>query len=137
MPWRFWLGGLALMALVGCASAPPSVSEIQSRCVSDPEWPSDLARPEALYAPQPEPLRVNGTLVVCVELQIDETGRVSEVTVLETNSKAFAGRSAETLKTWRFEPARRGTTPVTVPYRVTVVSRVTTIGVSPVRLPIH
>ncbi len=66
----------------------------------------------ALPAYPPQALAERITANVVVELDIDETGHVTGARVLEPAGNGFDEAAVAAVKTWTFEPARQGTTPI-------------------------
>lgn len=120
MKWML-LPIVVVILLSGCATSANEKSDLQSYCPA-PEWPSDLTKPKKLSGMNPPPANRFGVTRACLEVQIDEAGKVTGVEVIRADSPDFGSASATVLRQWQFEPARRGSTPVAVTYHVTVKS---------------
>ena len=102
------------------SSQPPAAAE--SRDASGVR--AEIVPPRAIESPAPdwnrlpgrEPRGNSGTYA----LRIDETGQVTEVHVVRSADPASDALVIETLRHWRFEPARRDGTAVPVRWQVTV-----------------
>jgi hypothetical protein len=67
----------------------------------------------------PYPAAATGDAVVLLELVVEKDGTVSSAAVIE-GAAPFAEQARRTVLTWRFEPARRGETPVAARIRAKV-----------------
>ena len=95
---------------------------------SEPEGPihvgGDVQAPVRKYSPQPSyteiarKARVQG--VVIVQAIIDKQGNVTNVKVLKGLPMGLDKSAADTIKSWRFEPATLNGKPVDVYYNLTV-----------------
>lgn len=95
---------------------------------SEPEGPihvgGDVQAPVRKYSPQPSyteiarKARVQG--VVIVQAIIDKQGNVQNVKVLKGLPMGLDKSAADTIKSWRFEPATLNGKPVDVYYNLTV-----------------
>lgn len=94
--------------------APPEVLRVGSR----------IARPRQLHAPHPvypelaQRAGVQGTVIL--EVQLDERGRVSEVTVLRGQRFGLTEAAVAAVSRWRYEPAHLGGRAVPVLMTVTI-----------------
>lgn len=82
----------------------------------------DMTPPRAKYSPDPEfpelaPDAEQRGLVVML-VGVNEKGRVAPVRVLRSSGDAFEKSAVETVKKWKFKPARKDGKPV--PVQVTV-----------------
>lgn len=83
-----------------------------------------IARPKQLFAPLPaytevaRRARIEG--IVILEVRLDETGRVDDVTVLRSLGFGLAESAAAAVSRWRYEPARLGDRAVPVLMTITV-----------------
>ncbi len=84
----------------------------------------ELAPPRAIFAPQPvypESARRAGIQgAVVLELLIDRSGAVAEVTVVHGQPLGMTDEAVKAARRWRFEPSTFGGRPVNVVYRLTV-----------------
>lgn len=80
--------------------------------------PVKVYAPEPLYTEEARAARVQG--VVIVRAIVDAEGTVRDVEVLKGLPMGLDQRTVETVREWRFEPARRNGEPVPVFYNVTV-----------------
>lgn len=84
----------------------------------------DVTAPRAVLKEPPaytEPARkerIQG--VVVLQLVIDEAGRVAEVDALKGLPHGLTESAIETVKRWKFEPARHDGKPVSVLYNITI-----------------
>jgi Ca-activated chloride channel family protein len=90
------------------AVAPPSFRDpVTGAMVSGP----GVVGPRAVYSPTPtypqSALKDRITGQVFMEAVVDEAGRVQSVRVTRSLRQDLDDSAVETLKTWRFEPARR------------------------------
>jgi TonB family protein len=101
------LGGAVVTAAPVLGAQPESVAVTPPRLVNAPA----VALPDGQAPAEP--------VVVELELTIDETGHVSAARVAVTGGERFDQKALEAVKTFEFEPARRGEQPlaVTVRYR--------------------
>jgi TonB family protein len=83
-----------------------------------------ITAPRAIYAPDPEfseearKAKYQGTVILWVVVGPD--GRVHEVRVQRSLGMGLDERAAQTIRTWRFDPARRNGVPVAVQVNVEV-----------------
>lgn len=83
-----------------------------------------IARPRQLFAPRPSytevarRARIQGTVIL--EVQLDEEGRVDDVTVLRSLPFGLTESAVAAVSRWRYEPARLGGRAVPVLMTVTV-----------------
>lgn len=57
-----------------------------------------------------------------IEVMVDASGRVESARLLSPGTSYFDERALESVRAWRFEPARRGDRPVRAPLQVEVAS---------------
>jgi len=80
------------------------------------DGPDFDVRPVPIKTPPPEypsQLRREGiTGVVAVKALIDETGSVTECTVVKSTNPGFDEAAMEALKKWKFKPAQKDGNPV-------------------------
>ena len=63
----------------------------------------------------PAKLKLDGVAgVVSINCVIDEKGNVTEPKVLKTSNEAFSDPALEALAKWKFKPAKRGGTAVSI-----------------------
>ena len=78
--------------------------------------------PKATYSPDPEypkiPVDVEPRGVVVMLIGINTKGHVELVHVLRTSNEAFEDSAVNTVKTWKFSPAKKDRKPV--PVQITV-----------------
>jgi TonB family protein len=67
-------------------------------------------RPQAVYRPSPFPAARGSR--TRVEVVVDALGRVESARLRTPSASYFDERALETVRAWRFEPARRGGRPV-------------------------
>jgi len=96
------------------------ISDRPADCVNEVEWPSDLSIPNVIKSVPPSGyLRGHSYyLHACLTAQIDESGDVTDVQVVRADNPDFGAACAAALKNWKFEPAKRGSTPVAVSYQI-------------------
>ena len=117
---------LVAVLLGNCQTAARQEAERQAYCLNELAWSSDLSRPKIIKSEPPTGYRYGGgVLRACLAVQIDEAGNVTGVEVIRTDSSDFGSACAAALRRWHFEPARRGSTPVAVTYRIFMVSSMT------------
>ncbi|HEY9420657.1 MAG TPA: TonB family protein, partial [Thermoanaerobaculia bacterium] len=58
----------------------------------------------------------------CLSVRVDEAGNVTDAQVVRADTPEFASACVDALKGWRFEPAKRGSTPVAVTFRLSMSS---------------
>lgn len=91
-----------LFCTMGCASLKPIPP-----CDQLP-LPEDVTPPARVEFFHPQAPRDGTTYgFACVEATVDLDGRVVDPVVLKTNHPAFAESFLETLRQWRYEPARK------------------------------
>jgi len=74
---------------------------------------------EPQYTDEARSAKLQGT--VMLQVQIDETGKVSEhITVLRSVGSGLDEKAIEAVKQWRFRPALRDGKPVAVPATIEV-----------------
>ncbi len=85
---------------------------------------ADLAPPRAIFKPDPvypeaaRRVRIQGPVIL--ELLLDESGAVAEVTVILGRPLGLTEAAVDAARRWRFEPSTLGGRPVKVIYRLTV-----------------
>jgi len=83
--------------------------------------------PRAIYAPDPEYSeearreRVQG--IVVIELVVDKSGRPRDIKLASPIGYGLDEKAMDTVKTWKFEPSRRGGEPVAVYANIEVAFR--------------
>ncbi len=87
-----------------------------------------VTRPEALYAPDPEPPeswkgKPRSALVV-VGVLIDKKGKIRDAVVISSEDPDAAKTTLETVKRWRFRPAKCGKEPIEVRIKISVTTRI-------------
>lgn len=91
-----------LLCTMGCASVSP-IPQCEQH--PPPEGVTPPTRVEFFHPPAPRDGTTYG--FVCVEATIGLDGRVVDPVVLKTNHPGFAESFLETLRHWRYEPARK------------------------------
>lgn len=116
---RILLSMLAAGLLCSCQTTGSPKPEEQTYCPEWPELPSDVSKPKIIKS---EPCVRHGMSggFACFSAQIDENGNVKDVHVDRSDPLDFGLACADVLRRWRFEPARRGSTPVAVAYHLFV-----------------
>lgn len=105
--------------LFGIPDGPPSSALAGALAVG-----GDVLAPTKIYAPQPRytedarKARLEG--VVILQTVVDEQGNVVDVKVLKGLGYGLSESAIETVRQWRFEPARRAGQPVAVYFMLTV-----------------
>lgn len=104
--------------------APPAPPVVERPDEPVPFDPASIERPRRVVAPLPpytelaRHMRVEGFVVL--EAVIDTEGRVRDVRVVRPLPGGLDRSAVETIRTWRFEPARRDGRPIAVLYNLTV-----------------
>lgn len=80
--------------------------------------PRKIFSPQPLYTETARAARIQG--VVILQAIIDAAGKVADVRVLKGLPEGLDRSALETIKTWTFEPALRGGSPVSVYFNLTV-----------------
>lgn len=132
MKWML-LSILLAVLLSACATTAGEKAGLQAYCPDAPEWPSDLTKPKLIKHEAPPPASRYGITRACLAVQIDEAGNVAGVQVVRADSPDFGSASADAVRRWQFEPARRGSTPVAVTYHLSVESE-RSVGTPPKQL---
>ena len=83
--------------------------------------PRRLAGDDPEYTALAKEARLQG--VVIVETTIDEVGRVTDVAVLKGLPMGLSEAAKAAVRTWRFEPGRRGDQVVAVRYILSISFR--------------
>ena len=98
--------------------------EMRPYCPSAPEWPSDVTKPKVVKRELPS-VYVRGNpyvLRACLAVRIDEVGNATDVQVDRADTQHFGSLCADALMRWKFEPAKRDSTPVEVTYHLFIKS---------------
>ncbi len=112
---------LALDAIYGVPDAPPAPGwsgPAPHRVGGGVSPPVRIHAPQPRYTEEARQARIQG--VVILEAIIDQEGRVRAVRVLKDLPMGLAESAVETVREWRFEPARLDGRPVPVYYNLTV-----------------
>lgn len=80
--------------------------------------PRAIVKQPPMYTEEARKERIEG--LVILRLVIDETGEVSEVDVLKGLPFGLTETAVETVKKWKYEPARHAGKPVSVLYNITI-----------------
>ena len=83
--------------------------------------PIPIYKPEPRYSDRARNARLQGTLKLWVV--IDSGGNVSDTTAIEVLGLGLDANAIETVRTWKFRPARRNGIPVPVKVSVEIVFR--------------
>ncbi len=109
-----------MLVSVAALGESPNDDTQQPRAAPDNDT-QRLTPPKVLGdAPVDYPTGASGDAQVVIELLIGTRGRAEEAKVV-TGDEPFASAAVEAAKTWRFQPARRGDTPVRARIRMLVV----------------
>jgi len=108
---------------LGVGGAGVAVTEQQVEAMVFEEGQTDepatpLTTPMPPYPPRARQEEIQGT--VLVELVVDRQGRVSQVTVRSLPDPVFRSTVMNTIKQWRFRPARNKGVPVNMRLRVPI-----------------
>jgi TonB family protein len=101
-------------------SAPDRAPHAPPASATDPDHAEALSPPRLVHAEPaivPEGERLNEPVPVTLALTIDETGHVSEATVLESGGERYDQSALAAVKSFSFEPAHRGATPLAAKIR--------------------
>jgi TonB family protein len=110
------LGGFAFVAQAGVARAEDPTGgttpagDNASEAAAGPLAPRLKDHPPPVYPEQALAARISGTVVL--ELTIDETGHVTDVSVLTPAGHGFDEAAVAAVKTWTFDPATQGGVPI-------------------------
>lgn len=80
--------------------------------------PVKIFAPQPLYTENARAARIQG--VVILQAIIDAAGKVADVKVLKGLPEGLDASALDTIKTWTFKPAMRGSLPVAVYFNLTV-----------------
>jgi TonB family protein len=83
--------------------------------------PRPIAAPEPVYTDEARRANIQGTCVL--SLVVDAEGHPREIRVVRGLGYGLDAKAIETVKQWRFEPAKKGVTPVNVQVSVEIVFR--------------
>lgn len=112
---RLGLSGIAVLAMAGLGNPLPA-GEVQPMVsAQDEREPAKLLHADM---PPTPPLAAGGGAVL-LELEVDDAGRVSNISVL-TDTPPFTDQIESTVRSWRFRPAQSEEGPV--PGRVLVAA---------------
>ncbi|HVS14031.1 MAG TPA: energy transducer TonB [Thermoanaerobaculia bacterium] len=103
------------------SDAPPSPGppgEQPLRVGGDVSAPKKIFSPSPLYTEEARQGRIQG--VVLLQAVIDAEGNVSTVDLIKGLPLGLSESAIDTVRTWRFEPARRNGVPVPVFFTLTV-----------------
>ena len=93
----------------GTAESPAAVASLGSRASAgaDAELPAVMSNPAPVYPPELLAARVTGTVKLLVRVAAD--GTVLKVSVAKSSGRrAFDEAALAAVRSWRFQPARRG-----------------------------
>jgi TonB family protein len=121
---QIMLSILVAVLLGNCQTAARQEVERQAYCLNTLEWPSDISRTKIVKSEPPTGYQYGGVLRACLTVQIDESGNVTGVEVIRTDSSDFGSACVAALRRWHFESARRGSTPIAVTYHIFMRSMV-------------
>lgn len=108
----FFSAARALAQTSDAPAAPPAQTPAPA---ADAVSPPKLVHEERATVPDGE--APSEPVPVTLALTIDETGHVSDATVIESGGDRFDQAALEAARKFEFEPARRGTTPLSVKIR--------------------
>lgn len=111
---------LAAILLGSCQTTGNQSAEMQAYCPTQSDWPTGVSKPKVIKSEPPAGyLRGHPPVLrACLAVRIDEAGNVTDAQVIRTDTSDFGSACAVALMRWKFEPAKKDSTPVAVTYHL-------------------